>query len=245
MNEERDHAQNDEPEENEHLGDSEESSPGDEPKVRFQRKDGSWESVEHKPLSDDPEVAAMGKLPWKELQEIVDDPDHPQHEHATAYARLLGERMRQSIAPLMSDVSKQYENLFRDISKSIKMPTLKLPKVDLRVMPGIRPDTFVPPVLPSPASEREYSAEPIEGEAAGELDSVTHLIDEVTRTNSLLSEQNSLLRKQAFNSAVDSGVQAVRASQEGVRSRRALTVAWAAVGATVLVGIVQIFQNVG
>lgn len=187
----------------------------------------------------------MGKLPWKELQEIVDDPDHPQHEHATAYARLLGERMRQSIAPLMSDVSKQYENLFRDISKSIKMPTLKLPKVDLRVMPGIRPDTFVPPVLPSPASEREYSAEPIEGEAAGELDSVTHLIDEVTRTNSLLSEQNSLLRKQAFNSAVDSGVQAVRASQEGVRSRRALTVAWAAVGATVLVGIVQIFQNVG
>lgn len=244
MSDEPDREMNDESEGHDPRDVPEESSQDDEPEIRLQRKDGTWEKVEHKPLSDDPEVEAMGKLRWKELQEIVDDPAHPQHDQAVTYSRLLGERMRKSIAPLMGDVSKQYDNLLRNISKSFKMPAIKLPKFEVPAMPSIRDYGFIPPALPdSPSPEQEVPADRAGEVSAESFDPVTHLVEGLTETNSLLAEQNQLLRRHASNSAVDSGVQAVRASQEGQRSRRALAAAWAAVGVTTLVGILQICQN--
>lgn len=244
MNDEPDREMNDEPGEHDPRENPEDRSQDEDTEVRIKRKDGSWEKVERKALSDDPEVEAMGKLPWKKLQEIVDDPAHPQHEQAVTYSRLIGERMRKSIAPLMGDVSKQYDNLLRDISKSFKMPMIKLPKFENPAMQGIRYYDFIPPALPdSPAPELNSPADRSEEKSVETRDSVMDLVEGVTKTNALLADQNLLLRRQASNSAVDSGVQAVRASQEGRRARRALAAAWAAVGGTVVVGLIQIWQN--
>lgn len=244
MSDEPDHEKNDGTEGHDSREAPEESGTDEEPEIRVQRKDGTWEKLEHKPLSDDPEIEAMGKLRWQELQEIVNDPAHPKHDQAVTYSRLLGERMRNSIAPLMGDLSKQYDNILRDISKSFKMPKIKLPKFEVPAMPGFRDYGFVPPALPdSPVPEREDPADHTGDEPAESFDLVSHIVQGQSEMNSLLAEQNRLLRRHASNSAIDSGVQAARASQEGQRSRRALAAAWAAVGVTTLVGIVQICQN--
>ena len=246
MNQDPEREPDDDAEHNDPVDHGEEHEEDEDSGVSFQRKDGTWEKLEHKPLSDDPDIEAMGKLRWEELQAIVENPSHPQHEQAVAYSRLLGERMRESIAPLMGDVSKQYERLLRDIGKSFKMPTIKLPKFDVPKMPGIRDYNFVPPELPeSPAPEHETPDDRNEDEPVESRDPVLELVEGVTQTNSLLADQNRLLRRQASNSAVDSGVQTVRASQEARRANRALAAAWAAVGVTVAVGIVQIWQNAG
>lgn len=249
MNQDPEHEADESPEDHEpidHDEGNEEDGEDDDSGVSFQRKDGTWEKLERKPLSGDPEVEAMGKLRWEDLQAIVEDPSHPQHEQAVTYSRLLGERMRKSIAPLMGDVSKQYESLLRDISKSFKMPTIKLPRFDVPKMPGLRDYNFVPPKLPeSPAPEHATPDDNDEDEPVEAIDPVLELVEGVTKTNSLLADQNRLLRRQASNSAIDSGVQTVRASQEARRANRALAAAWAAVGVTVAVGIVQIWQNAG
>lgn len=221
------------------------SSPRDgKSEVRFRRKDGSWENLQHEPLSDDPEVEAMGKLRWRELQAIADDVDHPQHSQALAYSRLLGERVRRSIAPLMGDVTKQYESLLRDIKKSSRVPPLNLPEVKIPDAPPIRDCDHTSPgasaasqSVDSVANDRDVS------NSVESRDPVLDLVEGVTKTNSLLADQNRMLRKESFDSAVETGIQAVRATQEGKRARRALAAAWVAVAVTGLVGIVQIIQN--
>ena len=89
---------------------------------------------DQEPLSDDPEVNAIAKLGYDEIQRIADDPDHPRHEKAKEYLRLYWQSRSGGFTPMTDAINKQYADLWKNIIGQ-SMPKFDmshyLPKVDM------------------------------------------------------------------------------------------------------------------
>lgn len=68
---------------------------------QISRYGGPWEDVTVEPVSDDPAVNAIGQLSIREVQAIVEDEAHPDHEAAVEYQRLLGQELREGFLAVL------------------------------------------------------------------------------------------------------------------------------------------------
>lgn len=201
--------------------------------------DGEWEEAEHRPVSDDPEVNAIGELGYEELEAIAADEDHPKHELAKEYLRLSSARLLESLKPLNTRLTQQYGSLWKNIIG--KNPALN-------VMKGVKlPDTakILPePILPKSTiggggrlSLPKVPEVPVARNPAWDvLEEQRELNGNVLKTNEHLAEMVAQAKADA-KSADD------RAAEDRGHAKWSLRAAWAAVGVTVIVGIVQIIQN--
>lgn len=106
----------------EETGDSEKPA-----KIRVRRRDGQWEDLpESPPLSDDPEVNAIGRLSMSEVRRIVEDEADPRHAAAVEFNRLLGDQMAPLFTGLVDSLYKGYgfDGLTDTIRRSLGSDTL-------------------------------------------------------------------------------------------------------------------------
>jgi hypothetical protein len=166
-------------------------------------------SQPREPLSDDPAVEAMGELKVGELREIVDDPDHPDHELAKEYSRLQGERIREIVSPGLKKITSEMCNaISASWSKHVKVPDLVKPVEIPSVQPAAHTITDHTELV-----DRDWTPAP---------DPTLKVIEEQRATNDYLVEANKRLTdlyKQARDTA--------ERGQEDTKS--ALNAAWAGV----------------
>ncbi|MDN5687112.1 MAG: hypothetical protein L0G94_10635 [Brachybacterium sp.] len=193
-------------------------------KLWQKRDDGSWEEVEPEQVSDDPDVDEMGNISIDEFEEILEDEDHPKHKLAKEYNKVSGERLRETMAPFLENVGKQYSSIFKDIIGPRAMPGTNIVPDIAKAVPDVEPMTSRGVSLPDLPD-----FEPIRNPTYD-------VLDEVLKTNTHLSA----MVKQAKSDAED---QRKNAAKSQKHARWSIGAAWAAVGVTVIVGVVQICQN--
>lgn len=191
--------------------------------------DGEWALKEKPPISEDPEVNAIGELDIEEVEAILEDEGDPRHELAKEYSKLSNERMMQSLRP----ITDQYRSLWKNFIGSSsafdlvkKVPVLPEPIVPKSVIE--RPSLVQVPELPDVELPRNPTYDVLEEQRA---------------MNSAIVETNEHLAAMVKQAKADAESSAAKAAEERGRAQWALGAAWAAVGVTVIVGVVQIIQN--
>ncbi|MBE9405231.1 hypothetical protein M4D54_09215 [Brachybacterium sp. p3-SID1565] len=191
--------------------------------------DGEWVLKENPPVSDDPEVDAIGQLDYEEIEEILENEDDPRHELAKEYSKRSNERMMQSLRP----ITDQYRSLWKNVIGSSTAFDLvkKVPVTPKPIVPKFvseRPSLIDFPEVPDVEIPRNPAYDVLEEQRA---------------MNSAIVETNGHLAEMVAQAKADAESSAAKAAEEKGRAQWALGAAWAAVGVTVIVGVVQIIQN--
>lgn len=220
----------------------------DEGRRKLWRKtaEGEWEEVKTDPLSDDPEVEAMGSIDVDEFERILEDTEHPKHELVKEHSRLSGERVKQSMAPFLKDIGAQYSSIFKDIigpkilSDPSVIPDAAKVGPDFAAMSASR---FSMPELPVLEPIRNPTFDVLEEQRALNaqiLETNKHLADMVRQAKEDATEQKALLQQQIDEAKAAADDQAERAMDEHTRAIEAWWVAWIAIAVTGLVGVGQL-----
>lgn len=126
------------PDDNPSQGDN--TAPEPDPEAKPKRFEARGEK-DQEPLSKDPEVNAIAKLGYDEIQRIVDDPDEPRHEKAKEYLRLLGQSRSGGFASMTDAINKQYADLWKNIIGQ------SMPKFDMsQLLPKVDMSQFAPKI---------------------------------------------------------------------------------------------------
>jgi hypothetical protein len=236
--------------------------------VKVKNPDGTWrELTSGRRPSEDPEINVLWELPITDLEKILDDPEHPQHEKALAVTAQAFAPLQEAVQELIK--SPVFDALAEEV-KSIVEPFGSISESVLPLLPNIDTSWIGDLVLDSPAWQeirRSLPAptriEPLVANAI-DFDSPTPpdaSLAEVATASDVIADRLDILIGQG-TTRVEQGDAAAASSLEALEvARKSLTVAeesrdaargsrtagWAAaiaaIGATI-VGIIGIIVTI-